>query len=91
MYADDGTLFVENLTQLPGIIRHIQMVRKYTGLNFNLDKTVAFSHHQKIPISITGVLAHSAPVKYLGVIVGAGDLTMQNFTHVLEKACLVTK
>ncbi len=67
------------------------MVGKYTGLNLNLDKTVAFSHHQKVSISFAGVLVHSAPVKYLGVMVGAGDLTKHNFAHVLEKAYLVTK
>ena len=67
------------------------MVGKYTGLNLNLDKTMAFSHHQKISTSIMGVLVQSAPVKYLGVMVGAGDLTKQNFVHVLERTCLVTK
>ncbi len=52
---------------------------------------MAISHHQKVPVLIAGVLVQNLPVRYLGVMVGSGDLTKQNFAYILEKAYLVTK
>ncbi len=86
LYADDGMLFIENRTQLPKIIRHIQKVGKYTGLVLNLKKTFVFDHRQVVPTHVAGVLIQSALVKYLGIFVGLGDLSKQNFETVLRKA-----
>ncbi len=42
MYADDGTLFLKDKTQLSAVILHIQLVGRFTGLSLNVSKTVIF-------------------------------------------------
>ena len=86
LYADDGTLFLENRQQLPAVIQHIQMVRKYTSLTLNLDKMIVFNYNQLVPVKIARVLVHNELVKYLGVYIGLGNLTRMNFEVALRKA-----
>ncbi len=84
LYADDIVLFIENVSHIPSIINHINIVRTYTGLSLNLDKTIAFCHKQKIDLDVGGILLRNAPVKYLGVFLGCGDLTSMNFKKPLQ-------
>ncbi len=85
LYADDGTLFVQNAEQLPGIIAHIKWVGKFTGLSLNLNKTIAYNHKHGSRI-ISGIKISNDPVKYLGALIGDGDLSSANFEHLLKKA-----
>ncbi len=43
LYADDGTLIVQNKSQLAAVISHIVEVGKFIGLTFNLDNTFAYN------------------------------------------------
>ena len=85
LYADDGTLFLQDRSQLSGIIKHIQMVGKFTGLVLNLDKTIVFDHAQLAPVYVSGMLCQNTLIKYLGIYVGLGNLTKLNFDVVLKK------
>ncbi len=86
LYADDTALFIANISQLPEVIEHINMVGTYTGLSLNLSKTIAFCHKQKTDLKVGGVLVRNALVKYLGVYLGTGDLTTKNFEKPLSVA-----
>ncbi len=79
LYADDTAIFVQNQHQLAGIISNIDIVGTYTGLTLNLSKTIALDPFAKIRQNVAGVEINSSPVKYLGVILGCGNLTENNF------------
>ncbi len=85
LYADDGTLIVQNPDQVSAVIYHIGVVGKFTGLSLNLNKTIAYSHQNKSYI-LAGIKISNTPVKYLGAIVSTGDQSKANFEHLLLKA-----
>ncbi len=86
MYADDGTLFILDISQLAGIISHIQGLSRLTGLSLNLDKNIIFNPASRKCKRFHGMLMQSSPVKYLGTFVGTGDLAKENFELTLRKA-----
>ncbi len=86
MYADDIALFISDMTQLTSILKHITYVGYFTGLTLNIDKTIAFDLTASSCLKIAGVEVRSAPVKYLGVTLGLGDLSKQNFEKPLRDA-----
>ncbi len=89
LYADDGTLFIPDLSKLSEVISHIQGLTKFTGLSLNLDKTIIFNpktHGSKL---FRGMRMQGTPVKYLGTFVGSGNLARDNFELTLRKARLI--
>lgn len=85
LYADDGTLIVWDTHQLSAVLHYIGIVGQFTGLTLNLQKTIACSHQNKSYI-LAGIGISNTPVKYLGAMVGAEDLSTANFEHLLWKA-----
>ncbi len=85
-YADNIVLLVENCNSLPKIIEHIQWVGKFTGLELNLDKTIAFAPHLQGQYIVHGIQMFNEPVKYLGAFLGVGNLTTMNFEKPLHQA-----
>ncbi len=81
-------LFISGKDQLPLVLDHIKFVGQYTGLELNVDKTLAFYHKQDMETQVAGVRIRSVPVKYLGVYLGKGDLSKLNFEKPLKAACL---
>ena len=79
IYADDNALFVRNLNQLQPILDHITWVGTFTGLSLNLLKTIAFYHKFDVLTEMAGITVGNKPVKYLGVHLGKGDLSVLNF------------
>ncbi len=61
-------------------------MRSYTGLILNLSKIIALDPFVKIRWKVVGVEISSSPVKYLGIILGCGDLTENNFAIPLYAA-----
>ncbi len=86
MYTDDGTLFLQDVTQVSAVIKHIQNVAKFISPRLNVSKTVIFDPHSCLDSSLHGMLVTSKPVKYLGAFVGTGDLSCLNFDLTLQKA-----
>ena len=87
LYADDIALFVSDISQLASVIKHISWVGTFTGLELNITKTIAFDPNVQGKLQIARVMVGLAPVKYLGIILGIGDLSKQNF----EKPWWTTK
>ncbi len=79
IYADDNALYVRDLNQLQPILDHIAWVGTFIGLSLNLSKTIAFYHKFDVLTEIAGITVSNKPVKYLGVHLGQGDLSMLNF------------
>ena len=87
LYADDTAIFLLDLSQLHQMINHIQWVGTFTGLNLNLNKTIAFYPKNKLNMTYHhGVCASGTLVKYLGAYLGSGDLSHMNFEATLKKA-----
>ena len=86
LYADDIALLVLNVQSLPAIIQHIQYVGNFSGLDLNLEKTIAFNPHIAGKHLIHGVQMSNTPMKYLGAFLGVGDLSHQNFKKPLHLA-----
>ncbi len=86
IYADDKVLFVQKQDQLQLILDHIAWVGTFTGLSLNLVKTIAFSHRCVEPMKIAGIMVANKPIKYLGVHLGIGDLSVLNFEKPLHTA-----
>ncbi len=42
-YADDMAIFLPDIDQLAKVLKHIQWVGTFTGLELNLAKTIAFN------------------------------------------------
>ena len=84
LYADDMAIFILDLSQLHGIIQHLQYLGQFTGLMLNLDKTLALGPNVKIA-KVAGVCVDKKPVKYLGTFLGVGDLSDMNFENALIK------
>ena len=61
------------------MLDHIKFVGQYTGLELNVDKTLAFYHKQDMETQMAGVRIRSVPVKYLGGYLGKSDLSKLNF------------
>ncbi len=57
------------------VIQHIHWVGTFTGLHFNIDKTIAFNCEIVGERILVGVSTRYTPVKYLGAFLGLGDLT----------------
>ncbi len=68
------------------VLKHIQWVGTFTGLELNLAKTIAFNPHAIGSMIQDGVAVCCAPVKYLGAYLGLGDLSKLNFEQQLCKA-----
>ena len=79
-------IFVQSQHQLTGVISNIDLMGSYTGLTLNLSKTIALDPFAKTRWKVAGVEISSLPVKYLGVILGFGDLTENNFAIPLHAA-----
>ena len=67
-------------------MEHIQWVGTFTGLELNLQKTIAFNSAAVGEVLVAGVSVRSTPVKYLGAFLGLGDLSQMNFETPLKKA-----
>ncbi len=78
--------FFADLTQLPLVLEYIKFVGCFTGLQLNIDKTIAFFHRQEKDSVVAGVRIWDVPVKYLGVYLGKGDLSHLNFEKPLHAA-----
>ncbi len=72
--------------QIPTIIQAIQFVGRFTGLELNLSKTIAFSCKEQVQYTLAGVPIACKPVKYLGAYLGYEDLSTLNFEGPLKKA-----
>ncbi len=68
------------------VLHHIEFVGCFTGLTLNLDKTIAFDATAVPQLKVAGIMVRNAPVKYLGAILGLGDLSRLNFEQPLCKA-----
>ena len=87
LYVDDTAIFLLDLSQLYQMIPHIQWVGTFTGLNLNLNKTIAFYPRNKMNKSHHhGVCTSGTLVKYLGAFLGSSDLSSMNFETALKKA-----
>ena len=87
LYVDDTAIFLLDLSQLHQMINHIQWVGTFTGLNLNLNKTIAFYPKNKMNKTYHhGVCASGTPVKYLGAYLSSSDLSSMNFEAALKKA-----
>ncbi len=86
LYADDIALFLPDMSCLSDIIVHINFVGSFTGLQLNLDKTIAFNASAQGKLQVAGVAICNSPVKYLGASLGLGDLSRLNFETLLRKA-----
>ena len=71
------------------VLHYIGVVGQFTGLSLNLKKTIAYSHWNK-SYTLAGIRISNTPVKYLGAIVSAKDLSTANFKHLLQKARKIT-
>ncbi len=89
LYADDIALFLPDLDQLVVVLAHIQWVGRFTGLELNLSKTIAFNPNAVGLMVQNSVSIRCAPVKYLGAFLGLGDLSKINFENPLHKAWVV--
>ena len=68
------------------ILDHIAWVGTFTGLSLNLSKTIAFYHKFDVLTEMAGITVGNKPVKYLGVHLGQGDLSVLNFEKPLRVA-----
>ncbi len=73
LYADDIALISESLDRVPGILRDLQKCSKFTGLHFNLKKTVVYSSNCNQDYQYHGITVTGNPVKCLGTYIGKGD------------------
>ena len=89
LYADDTAIFLHDISQLACVLKHIQWVGTFTGLELNLQKTVAFISAAMTEKIVAAVSVRSVLVKYLGAFLGQGDLSKLNFKAPLKKACAV--
>ncbi len=85
LYADDIALFLPDLDCLSHVITHINWVGKFTGLQLNLAKTIAFDASAEGKLTVAGVTIRNTLVKYLGAYLGLGDLSKLNFEGPLRK------
>ncbi len=91
LYADDVALILEYIDVLPRVITLIQYCGKFTGLELNLSKTIAYSLQVKIPFTLAGVQISSEPVKYLGSYLGnKEEAESMNFQTALNKMRVVS-
>ena len=51
----------------------------FTGLQLNVEKTIAFDPAAAGKLEVAGMTVRAAPVKYLGAFLGFGDLSKLNF------------
>ncbi len=86
LYADDMAIFLPDIDQLAKVLKHIQWVGTFTGLELNLVKTIAFNLQVKGTVLHGGIIVCCAQVKYLGAFLGLGDLSKLNFEQPLHKA-----
>ncbi len=62
------------------------MVGSFTGLQLNINKTIAFCPSVGKSCFVAGIEVGSCPVKYLGAYLGMGDLSKLNFERPLQNA-----
>ncbi len=55
LYADDTSIIVDSEKQIPKIIQAIQFVGRFTGLELNLSKMIAFSCKEQVQYTLAGV------------------------------------
>ncbi len=84
LYADDIAFFISDISQLASVIKG-----PFTGLELNINKTIAFDSSVQGKLQVAGVTMGSAPVKYLGIILGIRDLSKQNFERPWRTAKVV--
>lgn len=85
LYAENTAIFLPDLHALLQILAHIEWVGRFTGLQFNINKTIAFCPGIQDKLILHGVQVCSVPVKYLGIFLGTGDLSRLNFEQPLRK------
>ncbi len=85
-YMQMTAIFLPDLSQLAMVLHHIEFVGHFTGLNLNLDETIAFDATAVHKLKVAGIVVWNAPIKYLGAFLGLGDLSRLNFEQPLHKA-----
>ncbi len=86
LYADDIALILENITQLPNVLKDIGTYGQYTGLTLNLDKTMVFDSRAQNKYKYCGVTVTNKPMKYLGMHLGVGEASVElNLQKAIEK------
>ncbi len=89
LYVDDTAIFLSDILQLTAVLAHIRWVGMFTGLQLNVEKTIAFDPAAASKLEVAGVTVRAAPVKYLGAFLGFGDLSKLNFEIPLWKMRMV--
>ena len=85
LYADDIALILENIAQLPSVLKDIGTCGQYMGLSLNLDKTMVFDSRAQNEYKYCGVKVTNIPV-CIGMHLGVGEASVElNFQKAIEK------
>ncbi len=88
-YADDTSLFMKELNQVPKFIEAVNTFSKVTGLSLNLEKTEGIhirGHHYITDNNLFNIKWTKDPIRYLGIFIGISeiDCIKKNWTDKLE-------
>ncbi|XP_011270826.1 hypothetical protein CAOG_09093, partial [Capsaspora owczarzaki ATCC 30864] len=91
LFADDSSYFLASPADVPNLLNELKFVGTATNLEINAPKTTIIplgpTATRKPPPDLEGLewVGPNSTTRYLGVMLGHGDLTVANFGDLLDK------